>query len=91
MGLFDSINISTRCPVCGETDDCLQTKNLENMLLTFKVGDPIQMSGEYIEKGYITGIAWCRKCDAGRYYKIFIDEGKISGKIELVEENAHEK
>ncbi len=98
MGMFDSIVMKVECPYC-EQESVMesQTKELECALNTYREGEFISNQFKYLV--CITSchskpcMAWeIKKCGYrsgfGRsfYTKIFIENDKISGKYDVVEE-----
>jgi hypothetical protein len=37
MGMFDNVDYSMKCPVCGKILDDFQTKDMSKMMITFKI------------------------------------------------------
>jgi hypothetical protein len=96
MGMFDSIYIFMKCPNCGlESEIEAQTKQLECLCNNFKLGDHISDQFNYLDC-----IADCHsepclkyseeklgyKSGFGRmfYARIFIENGKVNGKYEIL-------
>ncbi len=85
MGLFDTILVRVMCPKCGTVDKDVQTKALEEPVLqTFSVGDALQQERVWIKEGWILGTGYCKKCHTTYDVKVFIRNGRISGKWEHV-------
>ena len=96
MGMFDSIKIDMKCPYCNEVSEIeAQTKELDCELEVWKEGDFVTDKLNYLEcladcvqkecKEYVTkqNGYWG---GFGRMFevKILLEDGKVSGKYELL-------
>ena len=76
MGLFDAFYAELTCPNCG----CramveAQTKDFENAMLTFSVGDAV----ESLSRAEFHGLATCRWCNAAVDTAVVVREGRFIG------------
>jgi hypothetical protein len=76
MGLYDSFYASLTCPNCGcQATVEAQTKDFENAMLTYSIGEPV----EPLAQTNLRGLAGCRWCDASIEVPILIREGRFVG------------
>ncbi len=76
MGLYDSFYAELTCPNCGcQAIVEAQTKDFENALLTFSIGQPV----EPLTQAEFHGLAGCRWCDASLEVLVLVREGRFVG------------
>lgn len=76
MGMFDSFFAELTCPNCGcQAIVEAQTKDFENAMLTFTLGQPV----EPLTQAEFLGLAGCRWCDAWVEVPVLVREGRFVG------------
>jgi len=76
MGLFDSFHAELTCPNCGcQAMVEAQTKDFENAMLTFSVGEMVESLGQ----AEFHGLATCRWCNAAVDVPVVVREGRFIG------------
>jgi len=76
MGLFDSFYGELTCPNCGcQAIVEAQTKDFENAMLTFAIGQPVAS----LAQAEFHGLAGCRWCDASIVVPVLVREGRFIG------------
>ena len=76
MGLFDSFYAELTCPNCGcQAMVEAQTKDFENAMLTFSVGETVESLGQ----AEFHGLATCRWCNAVVDVPVVVREGRFIG------------
>lgn len=76
MGLFDSFYAEMTCPNCGcQATVEAQTKDFENAMLTFGVGEAVEPLGQ----AELHGLATCRWCQAAVDVPVVVREGRFIG------------
>ena len=98
MGMFDSINLTIKCPRCGKESLMeAQTKELDCALDVFVVGQPISDQYNYLDCITECCIGSCMEASRDtigrkRFYngmfnvRIFIEDGKVSGRYKILPE-----
>jgi hypothetical protein len=76
MGLYDSFYASLTRPHYGcQASVEAQTQGVENAMLTFGIGEPV----ESLAQANFRGFAGCRWCDASVEVPILVREGRFIG------------
>jgi hypothetical protein len=76
MGLFDSFYAELTCPNCGcQATVEAQTKDFDNALLSFRVGETL----ESLAQADFRGLARCQWCEASIEVPILVREGRFIG------------
>lgn len=76
MGLFDSFYAELTCPNCGcQAVVDAQTKDFENAMLTFAIGQSVAS----LAQAEFHGLAGCRWCDASIAVPVLVREGRFVG------------
>jgi hypothetical protein len=76
MGMYDSFYADLTCPNCGcQAAVEAQTKDFENAMLSFSLGEPV----EPLAQADFRGLAGCRWCDASLEVPILVREGRFIG------------
>ena len=76
MGMFDSFYAELTCPNCGcQAVVEAQTKDFENALLAFSVGQTV----ESLTQAELHGLAGCQWCDATIEVPVYVREGRFVG------------
>jgi hypothetical protein len=76
MGMYDSFYADLTCPNCGcQASVEAQTKDFENAMLTFSLGEPV----EPLAQADFRGLAGCRWCDASLEVPVLVREGRFIG------------
>jgi hypothetical protein len=76
MGMFDSLYAELACPNCGcQAVVEAQTKDFENALLVFTVGQAVAS----LTQAELHGLAGCRWCDATIEVPVYVREGRFVG------------
>ena len=74
MGMFDSFYAELTCPNCGcQAIVEAQTKDFENAMLTFSIGQPVEL----LTQAELHGLAGCRWCDASLEVPVLVREGRF--------------
>jgi hypothetical protein len=76
MGLYDSFYAGLTCPNCGcQASVEAQTKDFENAMLTFSLGERVEL----LAQADFRGQAGCRWCEALVEVPILVREGRFIG------------
>jgi hypothetical protein len=76
MSLYDSFYAGLTCPNCGcQASVEAQTKDFENAMLTFSIGEPVEL----LAQADFRGLARCRWCEASIEVPILVREGRFIG------------
>jgi hypothetical protein len=74
--MYDSFYANLTCPNCGCQGAVeAQTKDFENAMLTYAIGEPV----EPLAQADLRGLAGCRWCDASVEVPILVREGRFIG------------
>lgn len=78
MGLFDTVLVDYNCPYCGVKLDHFQTKALENLMYSYRLGDQVKTDKIVIKNGTFELHTFCDKCENTIDGKAVVKNNKIS-------------
>lgn len=91
MGLYDTFYIDGNCEKCGAIISEWQTKQLERLMLSYKIGDKLEVCGLTISQGSVGVYNCCPKCNAWNTRDVSIKDGIACGFVkELIENDLEE-
>lgn len=82
MGMYDSIYLTLKCPICeSEGEFECQTKDLDCELNVFRKGDDVGTD----KHNYVDCISECGSTGRFFYLRAGIEKGIITGNYEIIE------